>query len=88
MKISEKSSSGSARRARLGAYLATVVGSIGMGTSADAGVIPIDLTGFTGDNMGIAPGPGSYFAGRGTFSNFTPGTAFFGLTTFTGSTLA
>lgn len=88
MKVARKIERSSTRRARLGAYLATVVGSIGMGTSADAGVIPIDLTGFTGDNMGIAPGPGSYFAGRGTFSNFTPGTAFFGLTTFTGSTLA
>lgn len=78
MKISEKSSSGSARRARLGAYLATGVGAIGMGTSADAGVISIDLTGYTADNMGIAPGPGSYPAGRGVINNFKPGNKLLG----------
>ena len=56
MKVARKNDRSSARRARLGAYLATVVGSIGMGTSADAGVIPVDLTGFTGDNMGASNG--------------------------------
>lgn len=78
MKVARNNDRSSARRARLGAYLATGVGSIGMGTSADAGVVSIDLTGYTADNMGIAPGPGTYPAGRRTFSNFTPGTALFG----------
>ena len=60
MKVARKNDRSSARRARLGAYLATVVGSIGMGTSADAGVIPVDLTGFTGDNMGASNGGYSF----------------------------
>jgi hypothetical protein len=78
MKVARKNDRSSARRARLGAYLATGVGSIGLGTSADAGVISIDLTGYTADNMGIAPGPGSYPTGRGGISNFTPGSALLG----------
>ena len=73
MKVARKNDRSSARRARLGAYLATGVGSIGLGTSADAGVISIDLTGYTADNMGIAPGPGSYPTGRGVINNFKPG---------------
>ena len=78
MKISRKSNGGAARRARLAAYMATGVGAIGLGTSSQAAVVSINLTGYTGDNMGIAPGPGSYPAGRGSISNFTPGTALFG----------
>jgi hypothetical protein len=78
MKVARKNDRSSARRARLGAYLATGVGSIGLGTSADAGVISIDLTGYTADNMGIAPGPGSYPTGRGSISNFAPGSTLLG----------
>lgn len=64
--------------ARLSAYLATGVGAIGLGTSADAGVVHIDLTGYTGDNLGIAPGPGSYPTGRLTINNFIPGNKLLG----------
>ena len=56
MKVARKIERSSTRRARLGAYLATGVGAIGLGTSADAGVISLDLTGYTGDNMGLANG--------------------------------
>ena len=70
MKISRKSNGGAARRARLAAYMATGVGAIGLGTSSQAAVVSINLTGYTGDNMGIAPGPGSYPAGRGAINNF------------------
>lgn len=78
MKVARKNDRSSARRARLGAYLATGVGSIGLGTSADAGVISIDLTGYTADNMGIAPGPGSYPTGRLTINNFITGNKLLG----------
>ena len=54
MKISRKSSSVPARRARFEVYLAAGVGAIGLGTSAEAGVIALNLTGKTGNNMGIA----------------------------------
>ncbi len=70
MKISRKSNGGAARRARLAAYMATGFGAIGLGTSSQAAVVSIDLTGYTGDNMGIAPGPGSYPTGRGAINNF------------------
>lgn len=70
MKISRKSNGGAARRARLAAYMATGVGAIGLGTSSQAAVVSIDLTGYTGDNMGIAPGPGAYPTGRLTINNF------------------
>lgn len=67
MKISRKSSSGPARRARLEVYLAAGVGAIGAGTSAEAGIIALDLTGRTGDNMGV---PANGFA---AFPNIIPG---------------
>lgn len=54
--IRTKLGTSSARRARLEVYLAAGVGAIGVATSAEAGVISIDLTGKTGDNMGVAPG--------------------------------
>lgn len=60
MKVARNNDRSSARRTRLGAYLATGVGAIGMGTSADAGVISVDLTGFTGDNMGASNGGFSF----------------------------
>ncbi len=56
MSISEKSGTGCAWVARLGAYLGAGVGAIGLGTSVDAGVVIVDLTGFTGDNMGVSSG--------------------------------
>jgi hypothetical protein len=85
MKVARKIDRSSARRARLGAYLATGVGFIGLGTSADAGVISIDLTGYTADNMGIAPGPGSYPTGWGSFSNLIPGSTLKGLNNVSGA---
>jgi hypothetical protein len=54
MKISRKSTSVPARRARFEVYLVAGVGEIGLGTSAETGVIALNLTGKTGDNMGIA----------------------------------
>ncbi len=54
MKVARKIERSSTRKARLGAYLATGVGAIGLGTSVDAGVVIVDLTGFTGDNMGVS----------------------------------
>ncbi len=59
--IRTKLGASSARRARLEAYLAAGVGAIGVATSAEAGVISIDLTGKTGDNMGVAPGSSQNF---------------------------
>jgi len=56
MKTTKKSVGGSARRARLEAYLAVGVGAIGLAASSEAAVISIDLTGKTGDNMGVAAG--------------------------------
>jgi len=56
MKTTKKSVGGSARRARLEAYLAVGVGAIGLAASSEAGVISIDLTGKTGDNMGVSSG--------------------------------
>jgi hypothetical protein len=73
MRVARKSERSSARRARLAAYMATGVGAIGLGTSSQAAVVSIDLTGKTGDNMGIAPGPGSYPTGRGVINNFGTG---------------
>lgn len=46
----------SARSTRLEAYLAAGVGAMGLVASSEAAVIPIDLTGKTGDNMGAGPG--------------------------------
>jgi hypothetical protein len=56
MMIGTKRIGTSVRRARLEAYFAVGVGAIGLGTSCEAAVVSIDLTGKTGDNMGIAPG--------------------------------
>jgi len=56
MKISRKSNGVAARRARLAAYMATGVSAIGLGTSPQAAVVSIDLTGYTGDNMGLPNG--------------------------------
>ncbi len=56
MKVARKFESSSARRARLGAYLAAGVGAIGLGASSQAAVVSVDLAGFTGDNMGAANG--------------------------------
>ena len=84
MKVARKNDRSSARRARLGAYLATGVGSIGLGTSADAGVISIDLTGYTADNMVIAPGPGSYPTGWGVLV-IIPGSTLKGLNNVNGA---
>jgi len=43
-------------RARLEAYLAVGVSSLGLASSASAGVISIDLSGLTGANAGVAAG--------------------------------
>ena len=56
MMIRKKLNDGTARRARLEAYLAAGVGAIGLGTCTEAAIVSIDLTGKTGDNMGVAPG--------------------------------
>lgn len=79
MKISRKSNGGAARRARLAAYMATGVGAIGLGTSSQAAVVSIDLTGYTGDNMGIA---------SGNFQNFyfIPGSTLFVANAYQGNT--
>lgn len=79
MKVARKNDRSSARRARLGAYLVTGVGAIGMGSSADAGVISIDLTGFTGDNMGISSGGFSMLY-------FIPGSTLFAVNAYNGNT--
>lgn len=79
MKVARKIKSSSTRRARLGANLATGVGAIGMGTSAEAGVISIDLTGYTADNLGLANG------GFGLFY-FIPGNTIFAVSSYSGNT--
>ena len=80
MKISRKSNGGAARRARLAAYMATGVGAIGLGTSSQAAVIPITLTGNTGDNnMGLAPGTNQNFY-------FIPGSTLFAANAYIGNT--
>lgn len=56
MMIGTKRMGKSARRPRLEGYFAVGVGAIGLGTFSEAAVVSIDLTGKTGDNMGIAPG--------------------------------
>jgi len=56
MMIGTKRMGTSERRARLEAYLAVGVGAIGLAASSEAAVVSINLTGKTGDNMGIAPG--------------------------------
>jgi hypothetical protein len=53
MKTTKKSVGGSVR---LGAYLAAGVGAFGLAASTEAAVVSIDLTGKTGDNMGIPQG--------------------------------
>lgn len=78
MSIVKKSGIGSLRGARLEAYLAAGVGALGLAASSEAGVVIIDLTGYTGDNMGIAPGPGAYPAGRFTSTTLIPGSTFLG----------
>ena len=79
MKVARKIERSSTRRARLGAYLATGVGAIGIGTSAEAGVISIDLTGYTADNLGLANG------GFGLFY-FIPGNTIFAVSSYSGNT--
>lgn len=70
MRFARKNERSSARRALLGAFLAVVVGAIGLGASSQAAVVSVDLTGFTGDNMGAANGS---FA----FCNAIPGVELF-----------
>ena len=56
MRFARKNERSSARRALLGAFLAVVVGAIGLGASSQAAVVSVDLTGFTADNMGASNG--------------------------------
>lgn len=56
MTIRTKSTGNSARRARLETYLAAGVGAFGLAASSEAAVVSINLTGKTGDNMGVASG--------------------------------
>jgi hypothetical protein len=81
MKTLSKSGGLSARRARLGTYLATGVGAIGIGTSSEAAVVSIDLSGLTGDNLGIGNGGQSYW------SDFPdgPGSNLFGFNNYAGT---
>ena len=81
MKISRKSNGGAARRARLAAYMATGVGAIGLGTSSQAAVVSIDLTGNTGDNMGLPNGfqRNYYFIPNSTLIASNNYNGFFGL---------
>jgi hypothetical protein len=84
MSIAKKFGMGSVRTARLEAYLAAGVGALGLAASSEAGVIIIDLTGKTGDNMGISPGPGAFPAGSQNFYDIVPGDVVTGLNNFNG----
>ena len=81
MKISRKSNGVAARRARLAAYMATGVSAIGLGTSPQAAVVSIDLTGYTGDNMGLPNGfqRNYYFIPNSTLIASNNYNGFFGL---------
>ena len=81
MRVARKFERSSARRARLRAYLATGVGAIGLGTSSQAAVVSIDLTGYTGDNMGLPNGfqRNYYFIPNSTLTASNNYNGFFGL---------
>ena len=81
MRVARKSERSSARRARLAAYMATGVGAIGLGTSSQAAVVSIDLTGNTGDNMGLPNGyqRNYYFIPNSTLIASNNYNGFFGL---------
>jgi hypothetical protein len=85
MSFLKKSAIGSVRRARLEAYLAAGVGAVGLAASSEAGVVIIDLTGKTGDNMGISPGPGAFPAGFQSFSDIVPRATVFGWNNYNGN---
>lgn len=59
--------------------MATGLGAIGLGTSSQAAVISIDLTGYTGDNLGLASGTSQNFY-------FIPGSTFFAANAYNGYT--